>query len=70
MANTGRPKSLRGAKPVTLALSPEAWELLRIRALNLGMTRSELVEKIARGEVPVSWNSAMDSGWLGKSFLN
>lgn len=47
----GRPRSKRDAKTVTLTVTPEAWEMLYIHAQKLGTTRSELVEKLARGEI-------------------
>ena len=51
MAKRGRPRSKRNTKTVALTVTPEAWEMLHKHAQELGTTRSELVEKLARGEI-------------------
>ena len=38
---------------MSLTVSPEAWELFRRQAQKLGMTRSELVELIAKNQIPL-----------------
>ena len=50
----GRPRSARNAKTVSLTVTPEAWEMFRDMAENMGMTRSELLERIARGTTDLS----------------
>lgn len=59
----GRPKAARETKNVTLKVTQEAWALLDSTARSMGLTRSELVERFARGELlsPVEIQS------LGKS---
>ena len=48
----GRPKSPReNAKNVSLTIAPKGWTLLQSQAHQLGMTRSELVERFARGKI-------------------
>ncbi len=64
----GRPKSDRNAKTVSLTVSPEAWELFRRRAQKLGMTRSELVELIAKNQIPLL--STLERELLGESAAN
>ncbi|MFK0731184.1 MAG: ribbon-helix-helix protein, CopG family [Gloeotrichia echinulata GP01] len=54
MVGRGRPKSGRDVKGVSLKVNPEAWELFQQLAQRMGLTRSELVEKIAMNQIPLS----------------
>lgn len=48
----GRPKSgkTKNRKTVSLSIDPHAWILLEEKARSYGMTRSDLVERIATGQ--------------------
>nr|MCM0591330.1 hypothetical protein [Gloeotrichia echinulata DEX184]MCM0594545.1 hypothetical protein [Gloeotrichia echinulata DEX184] len=39
---------------MSLKVNPEAWELFQQLAQRMGLTRSELVEKIAMNQIPLS----------------
>ncbi|AUB40461.1 hypothetical protein COO91_06476 [Nostoc flagelliforme CCNUN1] len=47
-------------------MNPEAWELFQDLAESLGLTRSQLLEKIATNQIPLS----QESGQLAKSLGN
>ncbi|MBD2609571.1 ribbon-helix-helix protein, CopG family [Scytonema hofmannii FACHB-248] len=53
MAERGRPRSGREVKGVSLKVNPEAWELFQQLAQAMGLSRSELVEKIATNQIPL-----------------
>ncbi|MFB2977006.1 hypothetical protein [Microseira sp. BLCC-F43] len=53
MNKRGRPKSGKNRKTVGLSVEPEAWDMFESLAKSFNMTRSELVEAMARGDVQV-----------------
>jgi hypothetical protein len=44
-------------KPLNIAMTPTGAKMLDDLAKNMGLTRSELVERIARGIIPLQTNS-------------
>ncbi|MBE8965919.1 ribbon-helix-helix protein, CopG family [Nostocales cyanobacterium LEGE 12452] len=66
MARTGRPKSGKVGISGTLRVTPESWEALRQLAESLGMTRSELVERVANKEIPLALENGQVMESLGK----
>ncbi len=66
MARTGRPKSGREVIGVSLKVHPEAWELFQELAQTLGLTRSQLLEKIATNQISISQDNAQVAESLGK----
>ncbi|MBN3892510.1 MAG: ribbon-helix-helix protein, CopG family [Nostoc sp. JL31] len=66
MARTGRPKSGKVVISGTLKVTPESWESLRQLAQTLGMTRSELVERVANKEIPLALENGQALESLGK----
>lgn len=55
-------------KPLNIAMTPTGAKMLDDLAKNMGLTRSELVERIARGIIPLQTNcSETDEDDLGKS---
>jgi hypothetical protein len=70
MARTGRPRSGREVKGVSLKVNPEAWELFQQLAQAMGLTRSELVEKIATNQIPLSQENSQLVQSLGKSLAS
>ncbi|WP_414530970.1 hypothetical protein, partial [Nodularia chucula] len=69
MARTGRPKG-RETKGVSLKVNPDAWELFQELAQGLGLTRSELVEKIATEQIPLSLEDSQLKDSLGNSLAS
>ena len=53
-------------KPLNIAMTPTGAKMLDDLAKNMGLTRSELVERIARGIIPLQQNS-LETDDLGKS---
>ncbi|HAZ46500.1 MAG TPA: hypothetical protein DCZ55_19105 [Cyanobacteria bacterium UBA11371] len=53
-------------KPLNIAMTPTGAKMLDDLAKNMGLTRSELVERIARGIIPLQTNSP-ETDDLGKS---
>lgn len=53
-------------KPLNIAMTPTGAKMLDDLAKNMGLTRSELVERIARGVIPLQTNS-LETDDLGKS---
>jgi hypothetical protein len=53
-------------KPLNIAMTPTGAKMLDDLAKNMGLTRSELVERIARGIIPLQQNSLETDDW-GKS---
>ena len=45
-------------KPVSFGLTPTGADLLKQRSKKLGVSTSELLERIARGEIQIDINSA------------
>ncbi|WP_040629714.1 ribbon-helix-helix protein, CopG family [Fortiea contorta] len=70
MPRTGRPKTGKVAISGTLRVSPESWESLRKLAESLGMTRSELVERIADKKIPLALENSQAVESMGKSFAS
>jgi hypothetical protein len=67
----GRPKSAReNAKNVSLMITPKGWKLLQSQAQQLGISRSELVERFARGEIQENLSQLAEERFLGESFAN
>ncbi|HAJ59993.1 MAG TPA: hypothetical protein DCP31_12625 [Cyanobacteria bacterium UBA8543] len=66
----GRPKSDRNTKTVTLRLEPRDWELFRQKAKALGMSRSQLVQRLARGEIRIDSAILTEELLLGESSAN
>jgi hypothetical protein len=67
----GRPKSAReNAKNVSLMITPKGWKLLQSQAQQLGMTRSELVERFARREIQGNLSELAEERFLGEFFAN
>ncbi|MBW4425948.1 MAG: ribbon-helix-helix domain-containing protein [Nostoc desertorum CM1-VF14] len=67
MVKTGRPNSRNNPKTVSLKLESEAWDLFQDLAQSMGLTRSQLVEKIATHQIPLSQDSGEMMDFLGKS---
>lgn len=59
MASRGRPNLRGNVKGVTLKVTPDAWEMFHQLAESMGMTRSELVEKIATSEISLSQENSL-----------
>lgn len=53
-------------KPLNIAMTPTGAKMLDDLAKNMGLTRSELVERIARGIIPLQTNS-LETDELEKS---
>ena len=53
-------------KGVSLRVNPQAWSRFRNLAERLGLTRSQLVEKIANNQIPLSQENAQTLESLGK----
>ncbi|MBD2354758.1 ribbon-helix-helix protein, CopG family [Tolypothrix sp. FACHB-123] len=70
MASRGRPKSGREVKGVSLKVNPEAWELFDQLAKSMGLTRSELVEKIAENQILLAPGNSQVKQSLGKSLVS
>ncbi|YAG03827.1 ribbon-helix-helix protein, CopG family [Nostoc sp. DSM 114167] len=66
MVGKGRPRSGRETKGVSLKVNPEAWELFQRLAQSMGLTRSELLEKIATKEIPIPQDHSQTAQYLGK----
>ncbi|EDX78541.1 hypothetical protein MC7420_7194 [Coleofasciculus chthonoplastes PCC 7420] len=51
-------------------ITPKGWKLLQSQAQQLGITRSELVERFARGEIQENLSQLAEERFLGESFAN
>jgi len=57
-----RPRKLaEDAKNVSLNLSEKDWDLFLFKAKSMGLSRSELVAKIGRGEIPLGQENKVES---------
>ena len=65
MTGRGRPKSGRDVKGVSLKVNPQAWKRFQVLAEKLGLTRSQLVEKIAMDQIPLSPENSQTFESLG-----
>ncbi|MGF1987884.1 MAG: CopG family transcriptional regulator [Nostoc sp. ZfuVER08] len=66
MPKTGRPNSRKNPKTVSLKLESEAWDLFQELAQSMGLTRSELVERIATSQIPLNQENGNVVQSLGK----
>lgn len=63
-----RPKKLSGdQKTVNVRMSPEDWSSMNSIAQTMGMTRSEMLRRIAQGKITLGQPENREKLLLGKS---
>jgi hypothetical protein len=65
-----KPKRVRTTINATLSMKPEDWELLLVKAKALGMSRTQLVTRLARGEIQTDTLRLSEERYLGESCAN